>query len=49
VLDPASGAPRRAYFVVDRHGIFRFKQVLQNPGERLPNDALLLEIHHAAR
>ncbi len=49
VLDPVSGMARRAYFVIDRQGIVRFKRVLHNPGERLTNDVLLLEVRHAAR
>jgi hypothetical protein len=49
VVDPTSGAARRAYFVIDRHGIVRFMRVLLNLGERLMNDTLLLEIRRAAR
>jgi peroxiredoxin len=49
VLDPASGVARRAYVVIDRHGMVRFKRVLENPGERLTNDTLILEIRRAAR
>jgi peroxiredoxin len=49
VLDPASGAARRAYVAIDRHGIVRFKRVLPNLGERLTNDTLLREIRRPSR
>ena len=37
----AEGFSERAYFVVDEKGIIRFKQVMDSPGKKLDNAALL--------
>ena len=34
----------RSYFIVDKQGVIRYKQVLQKPGELVPDEVLLEEL-----
>jgi len=35
------GFPNRAYFIIDKNGIVRFKKIMNNPGIRLENHELI--------
>jgi peroxiredoxin len=45
--DPSSRLYRyakRAYLVIDKTGVVRYKKILDNPRELIPNDELLAEL-----
>ena len=35
---------KRAYVIIDKAGIIRYKKVLEKPGDLVPNDELLKEL-----
>ncbi|MBI2655407.1 redoxin domain-containing protein [Candidatus Woesearchaeota archaeon] len=38
------GFSERAYFLVDKGGIIRFRKIMPNPGERMENEELINEL-----
>lgn len=44
VLDETWNLAKRAYFIIDRRGVLRFKKVFDNPAEHLTNEELLAEV-----
>ncbi len=38
---PLAGLAKRSYFVIDKKGTIRWKNVLENPRELVPNEELL--------
>jgi peroxiredoxin len=44
VFDEKSRLARRSYFIVDKEGIIRFKQVMPSNRDLLPNEQLINEI-----
>jgi peroxiredoxin len=35
---------QRSYFIIDKQGVIRYKQVMQKPGELVPDEVLLDEL-----
>ncbi|MBI3990251.1 MAG: redoxin domain-containing protein, partial [candidate division NC10 bacterium] len=36
-----AGLAKRSYFIIDKNGILRWKKILENPRELVPNEDLL--------
>lgn len=36
-----AGLSKRAYFIIDKNGILRWKKILENPRNLVPNEELL--------
>jgi len=44
VLIPDRRLAKRSYFIIDKQGVVRYKQVLDKPGDLVPNEKLLEEL-----
>ncbi len=40
------GFSNRAYFIIDKNGITRFKQIMPTPSDRMENERLIQELNH---
>jgi peroxiredoxin len=49
VLDENWNIAKRAYFVIDRHGVVRFKKIFDDPTQRLTNEELLAAVREASQ
>ncbi len=49
VLDENWNIAKRAYFIIDRHGVVRFKKVFDDPTQRLTNEELLAAVRQATQ
>ena len=44
VFNPDRRLANRSYFIVDKQGVIRYKQVMQKPGDLVPDEKLLEEL-----
>jgi thioredoxin-dependent peroxiredoxin len=50
--DPKSGLFRyakRAYFIIDKQGIVRYKHIMDNPGHLLDSETIVAEVEKVAK